>query len=103
MKILSIEPKEIISGFRARFIHSQHVTLAFWDIDEGAVLPEHSHFHEQISHVLEGQFELQIDGQTHIYVEGSIVVIPSHAVHGGRALTPCRIMDVFSPVREDYR
>jgi quercetin dioxygenase-like cupin family protein len=34
---------------------------------------------------------------------GDVVVIPGGVTHSARSLTPCRILDVFSPVREDYR
>ena len=44
-----------------------------------------------------------IDGRTERMREGSVAVVPPHAVHAGRALTRCRFIDVFHPVREDYR
>ncbi len=101
--LLQIEPKELIKGFRGRFVHTENATLAFWEIEEGAVLPEHSHFHEQTACVLEGCFELTIAGETRAYEPGVLAVIPSNAVHSGRALTDCKILDVFCPVREEYR
>ena len=90
-------------GFRGRFIHSEHTTHAYWDIDAEAVLPEHSHPHEQIVNVLEGTFELILDGEPHVLDAGDVLVIPGGVPHAGRAHTACRILDVFSPVREDYR
>jgi len=98
-----IESKELIKGFRVRFIHSENVTLAYWDIDEDAVLPEHSHIHEQIAIVTDGEFEFTIEGKSTICKPGGIMIIPSNAVHSGRALTNCKITDIFSPVREDYK
>jgi quercetin dioxygenase-like cupin family protein len=43
-----------------------------------------------------------VNGVTQILGPGSVGIIPPNAVHSGRALTDCRILDVFSPVREDY-
>ncbi|QQS31263.1 MAG: cupin domain-containing protein [Sphingobacteriales bacterium] len=104
MKILSeIEPKEIIKGYTARFVHTDCITIAFWEVKIGAVLPSHSHLHEQTTQVLEGKFELTVDGKTEVYEPGMIAVIPSNVVHGGKALTFCKLMDVFCPVREDYQ
>ncbi len=98
-----IEVKEPVPGFKVRFVHSERMTFGFFDIEKGASLHEHSHPHEQVSTVLEGEFELTIDGQAQIMVPGKTAVIPSDAPHSGKALTNCKIIDVFSPVREDYR
>ena len=98
-----IEEREPMPGFRGRFIHSAAMTFAYWSIDDGATLPEHSHPQEQVAHGLEGEFELTVDGETTVLRPGDILVIPSNVVHSGRAITACRILDVFHPVREDYR
>lgn len=103
IKISNIPQKEIIAGFKARFVHSEHTTTAFWNVDAGAELPMHSHIHEQISMLTEGQFQMTIDGITKVYSPGMIVVIPSNIEHSGKALTNCKITDIFSPVREDYK
>jgi unsaturated pyranuronate lyase len=97
-----IQAKTIIPGFRAKFVHSANMTFALWDIDAGGKLPEHSHPHEQVVHQLEGELELTIEGVTTVLRPGTVAVIPSHAVHSGRALTACRAMDTFYPLREDY-
>jgi quercetin dioxygenase-like cupin family protein len=103
IKISEIPKKEVIKGFEAQFVHTEHTTLGFWEIKEGAVLPMHSHFHEQITQVLEGQFELTIGEETKICEIGELAVISPNVIHGGRALTDCKIFDIFSPVREDYK
>jgi len=99
----TLTEREILPGYRVRFVHSERTTLAFWNIEEGALLPEHHHPHEQIANVLEGQFELTIDGVSKVYQPGTVAVIPPDALHSGKALTRCRILDIFAPVREDYR
>lgn len=101
--ISKIEEKEIMEGFTGRFIHSEYSTQAFWEVKKGAVLPVHSHIHEQTTQVLEGKMELTIDGETNVYEKGFVVVIPSNVEHSGVALTDCKIFDTFSPVREDYK
>lgn len=98
-----IEPKELIKGFRGRFVHTEKSTLVFWEIEAGAELPLHAHFHEQTTYVTEGRFELTVAGETQVYEPGLVAVIPSNVEHSGRALTPCKILDVFCPVREEYR
>ena len=98
-----IQPRTVIPGFHGRFMHSATMTFALWQIDAGAILPEHSHHHEQVVHLYEGEFEMTVEGVTKRMLAGTVFAIPANARHHGRALTDCRIMDVFHPVREDYR
>lgn len=44
--LTDIEAREIIPGFHGKFVHTDHMTLAYWDIEAGALLPEHAHAHE---------------------------------------------------------
>jgi quercetin dioxygenase-like cupin family protein len=97
-----MEWSTIIPGYRAKFVHSNNMTFALWDVDEGASLPEHSHPHEQVTHLLEGKFEITIDANTKVLQAGQIATIPSNTKHSGKAITACRIFDAFYPVREDY-
>ena len=103
LSLKDIEEKEIVPGYRAKFVHSENMSLAYWDIDPGAVMPEHSHPHEQIANVLEGRFELTVDGEPRVLEPGMVAVIPGGVSHSGVALTPCRLLDAFHPQREDYR
>lgn len=94
---------EIKEGFKTRFVHTENLTLGYLDVEEGAILPMHAHFHEQVTQVLEGKFEMTIGEQTKIYENGQIAVIAPNVIHGGKALTKCKIFDIFCPVREDYQ
>ncbi|MCH8876294.1 MAG: cupin domain-containing protein [Chloroflexi bacterium] len=53
--------------------------------------------------VLEGEFELTVAGKSMLVRPGVVAVIPADAKHSGRAVTDCIAIDVFYPVREDYR
>lgn len=99
----SLPERELWPGFVAKMVHSETMTLAFWRIEAGAELPEHEHPHEQVLHLMEGSLELTIEGETARLEPGAVAVIPSNARHGARTLRACRILDVFHPVREDYR
>ena len=101
-QLQKLKSHEVFPGFHGRFIHSDKMTLAFWEILKGSSVPEHDHHHEQVVNVLEGEFELIVDGVRHILSPGMVVTIPSHARHSGTAITDCKILDIFSPVREDY-
>ena len=99
----TIIPKTIVTGYDAKFVHTEGMTFSFIEVKAGASLPAHSHFNEQVSIIMEGSFQLTIDGEPIVFGPGTLVVIPSNAVHAGLAITDCKIMDVFNPVREDYR
>jgi quercetin dioxygenase-like cupin family protein len=98
-----VSPRDIAPGFRGRYIHSDQVTQGRVDIDEGAILPEHSHPHEQWTTMLTGTLELTVSGTAYLLQPGQVLFIPPHSVHSGRAITVCQVIDVFHPVREDYR
>jgi quercetin dioxygenase-like cupin family protein len=95
--------REIFPGFKAHLVHSANMTFAHWTIKAGATLPEHAHVHEQVVNMIEGIFELTITGETRKLGQGSVAIIPSNALHSGKAITDCRIIDAFYPIREDYR
>ena len=103
IKLSEIAAKEIMPGYHAKLIHTNNMSLAFWDVEEGAKVPEHSHVNEQVMQVLEGKFEFTLNGKTKVYHPGELVVIGSYIPHSGKALTPCKLMDVFSPTREEYK
>lgn len=99
MNIADIEQREIIKGFKGRFVHTDLFTIAFWEVDANSELPLHSHFHEQTTQVTEGEFQMTVNGKTKIYTPGTILSIPPNLPHKGRAITNCKITDIFSPVR----
>jgi quercetin dioxygenase-like cupin family protein len=99
----SIKVREIFPGLRARVVHSDRTSQSWVEVDEGASFPEHHHPHEQVVNVLSGTLDLVVDGQTTRLTPGMAFVIPPNVPHSGRAITACRVLDVFSPVRDDYR
>jgi quercetin dioxygenase-like cupin family protein len=92
-----------VPGFRVRLVHTDHVTIAYWDIDAGAVLPLHSHPQEQVTTLVLGMLELTVGKETRLLRAGAVAVVAGDVPHSGRAITPCRVIDVFHPTRDDYR
>jgi quercetin dioxygenase-like cupin family protein len=102
-KLSEITPKEIMPGYHGKLIHGDTMTIAFWEVEKGATVPEHAHINEQIMHVLDGEFEFTVGGVTKVYRPTELVIIPSNTPHSGKAITACKLMDVFSPVRDAYK
>lgn len=78
--------------------------MANWvTIEPGQAIPVHQHPHEQIGVILEGGMELTIGDETRTLRPGDAYSVPPHLPHGGRATGDgCVVIDVFTPVREDY-
>lgn len=102
VKTSDIKPKEIAPGFFGRFVHTANTTIAYWEIKEGSSIPVHHHVHEMTVNVIEGKLKLTIGDETQIIEPGTVGVIPSNVPHTATAVTDCKIIDVFYPVRADY-
>ena len=102
-KIDTLKERNLLPGVNVRFVHTDNMTVAHWIFEDGAEIPKHSHPHEQVMVVLEGECDFTVDGETQRVGPGGVVVIPPNAVHSSQPLKPCRVLDVFNPVREDYR
>jgi quercetin dioxygenase-like cupin family protein len=98
-----ITTKEIAPGFFSKLIHTDNNTINFIEVKAGCSVPLHQHIHQQCAFVLEGKFELTVNGDPQVLERGSFAVIPPNMQHGGTAITDCKLLDIFSPVRDDYR
>jgi len=100
----SRETKEIAPGVHIRTFWGNEMLLSTADLDANAIVPIHSHPHEQAGVVISGRIELTIGGETHWLKPGDTYIIPGGVEHG--AMTgdaPARVLDIFSPVRDDYQ
>lgn len=102
-KLSEVASQDLLEGAQVRFVHAETMTVAYWTFESGVPLSEHAHPHEQVTNVMEGVFDLIVNGQATRLEAGSIAVIPPNVPHSGRSVTACRIVDVFHPVREDHR
>ncbi|SHN11046.1 cupin domain-containing protein [Mucilaginibacter sp. OK098] len=98
-----IETKEIAPGFFSKLIHTETNTVNFIEVKAGCSVPRHRHIHEQCSFVIEGEFELTVNDIPQLLNTGLFAIVPSNVWHSGKAITNCRLIDLFSPVREDYK
>ena len=99
----NIVSKKLVDGITGYYAHGSNLTLGYVEIMAGSNLPEHHHVHEQITYIIEGQLDMMIGGQPYSLTTGMYHVIPSNTPHSAIAKTDCKAIDVFSPVREDYK
>ncbi len=103
INIKDFEPIEPVPGCRMRTPFGEHLMLSYLEMDDGAVVPMHSHPHEQGGMLLQGKLELTIGEETRLVEAGAMFLIPPHVLHKAVAVSgPVVVLDVFSPVREDY-
>jgi quercetin dioxygenase-like cupin family protein len=93
----------IFTGVCSAMEHSAKITYGCVSLDAGVIVPAHSHPHEQWTYVLEGEMEFTLNGETQLLLPGMGAFIASNVLHGALAVTACKVIDVFTPVREDYR
>jgi quercetin dioxygenase-like cupin family protein len=102
--LASLPPKEIFGGtIRGRYEHLERMTVGEVELAANTVVPRHQHSHEQVTYVLAGRFEFYVGAETQVLEPGMAALIPGGVPHGGRTLTSCRVLDIFAPVRDEYR
>lgn len=101
--IENIYPKELVPGITGHYVHGANITFGYINIESGSNLPAHYHVHEQITYILEGQLDMTIGEKFCSLKAGMYYIIPSNTTHSAIAITDCKVIDVFNPVREDYR
>ncbi len=103
IKINDYKPIELAPGAKARTPYGQNIMLSYLELDEGSVVPRHHHPHEQAGMLLKGKMELTIGDETQLCVPGEMFFIPPETPHAARPVDgPATVLDVFSPIREDY-
>lgn len=90
-------------GVRRKIMcYDDKLMLVRVEFAKGGVGTLHQHYHSQITHVESGIFEVQIDGKKKVLTAGDAYYIPPHVLHGCVCLEAGVLIDVFSPMREDF-
>lgn len=94
----------IFPGVTIQTCAAEHMMLSVVDLAPGAVVEEHAHPHEQVGMVLEGRATFWIGAEEKTLGPGDLYRIPGQVKHRVVALdAPVRALDIFFPVREEYR
>lgn len=98
-----IEWKDLGNGLRRKILgYDPQLMTVLVEFKKGAVGPLHSHAHTQASYIVSGSFEVQIKEDKKILKAGDVFFIPSNYEHGVVALEESVLIDVFTPMREDF-
>ena len=82
--------------------HGVDLMIVRVEFEHGAIGAVHSHPHRQASHVIAGRFEVTVDGETTELHAGDCFYVEADVLHGVRAIEAGVLLDVFTPVREDF-
>lgn len=82
--------------------YTKDVMMCEISFETGARGNVHSHPHTQVTYIAEGKFDFTIDGETRTVEKGDSVLMPPDAVHGVVCLEAGKLVDVFTPMREDF-
>ncbi len=94
----------IFPGVCVRTCSAEKMMLSLATLEPHSVVEEHAHPHEQVGLVLEGRAVFTIGGESKTLGPGDLFRIPGGVKHKVVALDrPVRALDVFHPIREDYR
>ena len=94
---------EVITGIHLKtLVYGDHTLMTEVKLDKGAVIPPHSHPHEQTGYLVSGQLEFVVNGEHITTKPGDSWNIAGDQEHSATAIEETIVVEVFSPVREDY-
>lgn len=100
---IDLVPEDMGGGVSRQIIaYDEKLMLVKVTFDKGAIGALHQHYHTQISYIEKGAFEVTINEERKLLAAGSSFYVPPNALHGVLCLEPGVLIDMFSPMREDF-
>ena len=97
------EKKQLVEGVHlSTLVHGQKTLMGHFNVAKGSAIPPHSHPHEQTRFLVSGKLRFKVEDEVMDVEAGDSWCIPGGAEHGVEALEDTVVIEVFSPVREDY-
>jgi quercetin dioxygenase-like cupin family protein len=104
MQTRKLEPRHVLAdGVLADPLFGDGMMLNLIVLEPGTSIAEHSHPHEQLGLVLEGDITLVVAGVAHRLGPDDAFQIPGGVPHSASSESGCRALDCFQPAREDLR
>ena len=99
-----IAPKTLAPGVTARIVSGEKLMFSLVTLEPDAVVPTHSHPHEQLGMMVSGTMEFTIAGETRTLSGNEMYLVPGGVPHAAKAGPGGAVaLDAFSPPREEYR
>jgi quercetin dioxygenase-like cupin family protein len=100
----SVSQVEMFPGvFRRTMTDGEKMMLCEVRLAKDAVVPMHTHPHEQTGYLASGRMVFEIGGEKRELASGDAWMIPGNVPHEVVALEDCVLVDIFSPPRDEYR
>ena len=87
---------------RKTLVHGEKTLLAEFHLKKGKILPAHTHPNEQTGYLIEGKLRFTVEGEIFDTAAGDSWCIPADAEHSAEVLEDSLVIEIFSPVREDF-
>ena len=99
-----VAAKDLGGGVKRKVLsYSQNLMACELTFEKGAVGAPHSHPHEQIGYIISGKLVYQEEGQEDKILEtGDTYYVSPDVVHGVQILEDTKLLDIFTPMREDF-
>jgi unsaturated pyranuronate lyase len=98
----AIAQEQINASIARQFITAERITLGRFELKAGGVVPRHAHENEQVSYVLSGALLFHFDDRDATVRGGEVMQIPPNVAHAVDVIEDCVVIDVFSPLRQDW-
>ena len=82
--------------------HSESLMVCEITLEQGSVIAAHAHPHEQITYIISGKCHYTVGEETKEVGAGDSVLIPGNVSHSIVILETMKVIDVFTPAREDF-
>jgi len=93
----------VVPGLKRKIMgYNDEIMMVQVHFDTGGIGANHQHVHSQTTYVVSGKFEVNIDGKKQVLIAGDGFFVAPHLDHGAICLEEGVLIDVFSPVREDF-
>ena len=98
-----VEPQDQGNGVVRRVLaYNKDLMCVENTFEKGAVGALHHHPHTQITYIVSGKFEFEIDGVKKVVEAGDTMLKMNDVVHGCVCLEAGKLLDIFNPMREDF-